>query len=278
MQLNNIEFASIIGAVSITGGSGSNFVVADDNVQLIVLGADDDTLAGGGNDTIGSLGGDDILYGNRGDDFISGGADNDTLYGGQDNDSMFGNQDADVLYGNRAADTMYGGQGDDALFGGQEGDALYGNLGADTLAGGRGVDTLVGGTGADAFKFGTDGGIDQASDFSIAEGDRVQVVIDGSGIASIAELAQNLSTDVSGNLVLNLGDGSGLILVGVSAAQAASVEVDLISGGGIIASGTLGGTATSASSSVTAAATRAGNDGTALEEQTGYLAPGEWLF
>ena len=56
IQLDNVAFASIIGAVRVTGGSGENFVVGDNHNQFIVLGADDDILSGGGgDDTIGSL-------------------------------------------------------------------------------------------------------------------------------------------------------------------------------------------------------------------------------
>ena len=278
VQLNNIEYASIVGAVSVTGGDGSNVVVGDDFIQFIVLGEDDDTLAGGGgDDTIGSLGGNDVLYGNKGNDLVTGGADNDPLYGGQDNDLVYGNTGTDLLYGNRQSDTLFGGQGDDALYGGQSEDLLYGNLGADVLDGGLGNDTLSGGTGddsltggggVDVFAIAAGEGVDQVLDFSIADGDRLQVNIDGTNITSVTELIQNLSTDSSGNLLVGLGDGAGLTLVGIGSSLAPNVGVDLVSGGVTIASGVLG----------TATPEVISSGGEAITQASDRLGLGDWLF
>ncbi|WP_299437463.1 Calx-beta domain-containing protein [uncultured Rhodospira sp.] len=74
IDLDWIEFAVILGPVSVGGGDGNNIVVADGSAQTIVLGPGDDTLnAGDGDDVIGSLGGNDILIGGNGNDTISGG-------------------------------------------------------------------------------------------------------------------------------------------------------------------------------------------------------------
>jgi hypothetical protein len=91
LQLDNVEFAAIIGSANIRGGAGSNHVVGDGASQTIFLGPEDDLLrGGGGNDTIGSKGGDDRLYGDAGDDRVIGGAGNDTLEGGAGNDTLQG--------------------------------------------------------------------------------------------------------------------------------------------------------------------------------------------
>ncbi|HYH18863.1 MAG TPA: Ig-like domain-containing protein [Azospirillum sp.] len=174
IQLQNVEFAAIIGDVQVTGGEGSQIVVGDSGNQIIVLGADDDTLrGGGGNDFVGSEGGDDVLWGDEGYDTVTGGIGNDvlygnqqddllygnqgmdTLFGGQDLDTLYGGQDGDVLYGNRADDVLYGQLGDDTLFGGQSNDVLFGGQGNDVLAGNLGADTLYGGLGADVFRIGS---------------------------------------------------------------------------------------------------------------------------
>ena len=171
LQLQNVEFAAIVGDVQVGGGEGSQMVVGDSGSQIIVLGADDDTLrGGGGNDFVGSEGGDDqlwgdegadtvtggigndVLYGNQQDDFVYGNQGADTIFGGQDRDTVFGGQDGDILYGNRADDVLYGQLGDDTLFGGQSDDVLWGGQGNDLLAGNRGADTLYGGRGADVFR------------------------------------------------------------------------------------------------------------------------------
>ncbi|MEQ8862048.1 MAG: Ig-like domain-containing protein, partial [Thalassobaculum sp.] len=150
LQLDNIEFASIIGNATVSGGSGNNYATGDDASQFISLGVGDDTLFGGeGDDTVASGGGLDELYGEAGNDMVIGGAESDTVYGGADQDVVYGNQAADVVYGNQGVDTLYGGQDNDTLFGGQHQDLLYGNFGDDVLYGNLGGDTMYGGLGND---------------------------------------------------------------------------------------------------------------------------------
>lgn len=87
LQLDHIDFASVIGATTVTGGAGDNVVIGDDADQTIVLGEGDDELyGGGGDDIIGSKGGDDRLFGGDGDDELFGGAGADLLHGGRDTD------------------------------------------------------------------------------------------------------------------------------------------------------------------------------------------------
>ena len=91
IQLDNIAFASIIGAIRVVGGSGQNFAVGDDQNQFIVLGSDDDILfGGGGEDTVGSLGGNDQTSGDAGNDTVYGGTGTDVLNGGTGNDRLNG--------------------------------------------------------------------------------------------------------------------------------------------------------------------------------------------
>ena len=89
IQLNNIDFASLVGSTTILGGAGDNVVIGDDASQYIVLGAGDDELhGGGGDDTIGSEGGDDRLFGDSGNDELFGGTGADQLHGGSDTDTV----------------------------------------------------------------------------------------------------------------------------------------------------------------------------------------------
>ena len=97
IQLNNVDFAAIVGAVQVTGGAGRNVVSGDGAAQYIVLGPEDDIIhGGGGNDTVGSKGGDDQLYGDAGDDIVFGGAGNDILSGGSGSDRLNGGTGFDV--------------------------------------------------------------------------------------------------------------------------------------------------------------------------------------
>jgi len=87
LELQNVEFAAVIGAATVTGGAGSQHVWGDGASQNIFLGADDDVLHGGaGNDIVGSAGGNDEIYGDEGNDLVFGGEGNDRLDGGTGRD------------------------------------------------------------------------------------------------------------------------------------------------------------------------------------------------
>jgi hypothetical protein len=91
LQLDNVEFAAVVGDVRLVGGAGRNYVVGDGGSQTIYLGAEDDSIFGGaGNDIIGSAGGDDLLDGGDGDDLVAGGIGNDSLVGGGGDDVLNG--------------------------------------------------------------------------------------------------------------------------------------------------------------------------------------------
>ena len=210
IQLDGVDFATVIGNAQVIGGAGKNMLVSDSGDGNIQGGADTDTLFGGagndmafgnaGNDILfGNAGadqmyggrGDDILFGGRdndllsgddgsdvvvgdlGDDTVIGGGDSDALSGGAGNDLLFGNAGQDLLFGNAGTDTLFGGGGNDTLFGGDGDDALFGDLGNDLLVSGAGNDTLTGGAGADVFIFSTGDGADRITDFNAADGDRI---------------------------------------------------------------------------------------------------------
>ena len=99
LDLDNVEFAIIIGPATATGGLGRNYVIGDGSAQTIILGPDDDILHGGaGNDTVGSKGGDDQLFGDEGNDTVVGGLGDDHLEGGAGDDLLMGGQsDAGLL-------------------------------------------------------------------------------------------------------------------------------------------------------------------------------------
>jgi hypothetical protein len=102
IQLQNVEFAAVIGAVRLTGGDGSQSVWGDGASQYMVLGADDDVLHGGaGDDTVGSAGGNDQIFGDEGNDLVFGGIGNDTIDGGTGRDTV------QLVGGSRADYTMH---------------------------------------------------------------------------------------------------------------------------------------------------------------------------
>jgi hypothetical protein len=91
IQLDNIDFAAVIGNVRLFGGEGRNMVVGDGASQVIYLGPDDDVLNGGaGDDFVGSAGGNDTLDGGDGNDLVAGGIGNDKVLGSAGNDVLQG--------------------------------------------------------------------------------------------------------------------------------------------------------------------------------------------
>lgn len=109
----------------------------------------------------------DTINGNDGDDFIDGGNRNDIIFAGDGNDWIYGSDGADELHGDEGADHLWGGAHDDVLYGGN---------GNDVLNGGGQFNQLYGGAGADVFVFDNfDGKHDTIHDFSLAEGDRIDL-------------------------------------------------------------------------------------------------------
>lgn len=91
INLDNVQFAAVIGDVRLSGGSGTQIVSGDGGNQIIVLGEDDDILRGGaGDDLVGSREGADRLYGDAGNDWLVGGSGDDILEGGAGNDVLQG--------------------------------------------------------------------------------------------------------------------------------------------------------------------------------------------
>ena len=148
-----MDFAALIGASTIWGGEGSNYVVGDGASQTIFLGADDDQLyGGGGDDVVRSAGGNDKLHGDDGDDTVGGGIGNDSLYGGDGTDKLDGGEGDDVLTGGDGDDLLEGGKGKDTASYADAGSAVTVTLAKIRVDGhvqaaqdteGAGTDTLI---------------------------------------------------------------------------------------------------------------------------------------
>jgi Ca2+-binding RTX toxin-like protein len=141
---------------------------------------------------------------------VTGGADGELMYGLGGDDRMQGNASANILAGNTGLDMLTGGDGNDTLFGGRDADVLYGDAGDDMLSGDRGDDMRTGGAGADRFAGHLGGGADTVTDFSFAEGDRVQLPA-GTGFTL---------GDHDGAAAVMLGDGGMITLSGVAPTSA----------------------------------------------------------
>lgn len=170
-----------------------------DNIQ----GTDTSEILGGGNAA-------DTLAGAGGNDTLSGGFQADLLGGGIGDDSLVGEAGDDTHLGQTGADTIEGGNGADRLDGGGGNDILRGGAGNDALAGGLGNDTMTGGVGLDRFSFLEAGtfGRDRITDFIIGT-DEIELA--PGATASVRQTA--------GGAELVIGQGSAILLEGLSAAQ-----------------------------------------------------------
>jgi serralysin len=191
---------------SLSGGAGADSIRGAEGDDTINGGAGQNYLRGDdGNDSlIGGAAFDDI-NGNMGADTIHAGAGDDWAVGGKDNDLIYGDDGADIVYGNLGNDTLDGNLGNDIVRGGQGDDLVFGGPGDDWLSGDRGNDTLYGEQGADIFHSFSGAGIDRVMDFSVAEGDRVQ--LDPGTTYAV--------TQVGADTVVDMGGGDQLILVGI---------------------------------------------------------------
>jgi Ca2+-binding RTX toxin-like protein len=190
-----------------TGDDGVHTVYGTAGADTLDGTAGDDYLRGDlGNDRIAGGGGFDDINGNAGADTASGGAGDDWVVGGKDNDSLSGDDGNDIVYGNLGADTCVGGAGNDLIRGGQDNDSLSGGTGNDWLSGDKGADTISGGAGADIFHGALGSGVDRIVDFSVAEGDRVQ--LDAGTAYTVGQ--------VGADTVITLGGSDQIVLVGVS--------------------------------------------------------------
>jgi serralysin len=202
---------------SITGNTANNLILGNAGNDTVMAGSGADTVEGGagasylrgedGDDSLQGGAGFDDINGNKGADTIDAGAGgSDWVVGGQGDDSITAHSGINQVLGNLGNDTLHAGSGGDVVRGGQGDDSIVGGAGGDFISGDRGNDTESGGAGADLFHGSQDAGIDRVLDFSIAQGDRVEL-----------DPGTTFSVSQSGSdVVIDMGSGNQMILVGVS--------------------------------------------------------------
>ena len=221
---------------TIYGEAGDDYISSGDGVDYVEGGSGTDTIFGrSGWDSLFGGDDDDVLYGSSGDDLLSGGNGDDWLSAGSAWDQLFGNSGNDTLYGNFGSDrisgdagqdSLYGGTGDDTLYGGSGNDQLFGNQGVDVLEGGSGDDILRGGTLRDTFIFDRGHDSDQITDFELAQDIlRLSTSLTGGETDGDAILAA-FGAVVSGEVVLDFGEGDTLILTNLASLSGLAESID----------------------------------------------------
>ncbi|MCC7036772.1 MAG: type I secretion C-terminal target domain-containing protein [Alphaproteobacteria bacterium] len=184
-------------------GEGTDTVYSSASFDLSVQGLNVENLILTGTGNIDATGdaGKNTLTGNSGDNRLDGGIGADKMAGGAGNDTFVVDNTGDIvsdtsgtldtvessvnftlgaglenleLYG--AALRGTGNSAANAITGNANANTLSGLGGDDILDGGIGADTLTGGAGADIFTFtATDGAYDTVTDFSRAQGDKIDI-------------------------------------------------------------------------------------------------------
>ncbi|TGD63293.1 hypothetical protein EYC08_13430 [Tabrizicola sp. WMC-M-20] len=247
------------GADSLNGGAGNDLIYTgfgDDTVFglagddfIFAAGGNNELWGGLGNDVIRARDGDDLIGGGAGHDLLDGGNGQNTIWGGSGNDTIFGGDHSDTIGGGPGNDLIFGYDGDDDLFGASNHDTIHGGAGNDTIWGGPGNDVISGGPGDDliAAGAGTDHvwgneGADTflfyryyndtfVHDFSLAEGDQIQLTqwMFRGTFPSGDHIAQQYGRVTADGIALDFGVSDTIIhLLGVYDLQALADHITVI--------------------------------------------------
>ncbi|ESQ73977.1 hypothetical protein [Asticcacaulis sp. AC402] len=173
------------------------------------------------------------MIGNAGNNALNGGAAKDTLAGGLGDDSYWVDNTGDkvVEASGEGFDTIYAsvtctltaryaevleltGSANLDATGNSVGNTLKGNSGGNTLNRLGGNDILTGGTGLDVFLFQTGSRLDTVTDFTVADGDLINVNAFTGGVANAGLVSQ-----VGANVLITLGGGNTVTVLGANQAD-----------------------------------------------------------
>ena len=104
------------------GANDVDFIIANNNANLIFTGLDNDFVDG--------IGGGDIIHAGSGNDVILGGTGGDRIFGDSGNDLLRGDAGADIILGSAGNDIITGGAGSDTLGGGSGADVFVFEIGS----------------------------------------------------------------------------------------------------------------------------------------------------
>ncbi len=198
---SSANFIGGTGAAAIVGGSGETYVQGG--------AAPVDVFGGSGNLILTTPASGSTVVVNQGNNNIAAGAGLDAWLGGSSNNTVAGSAGAFVFGGTNFGNNVFNA--------GAGSETLWGGLGADTFQGGTGHALLESGGGQDVFNFlnGSDGQ-DTIGGFVVG-----QDTIDLSGYGSTAPQI----TYGYGDSILNLQDGSQIVVYGVSNLTASSISM-----------------------------------------------------
>ncbi len=139
-----------------------------------------------------------------------------------------GSASGDSLSGNAGNNQLSGLGGNDALQGNGGNDTLSGGAGADRLNGGAGNDILTGDGDADTFIYAKAGRNDHVTDFTLAQGDRINLDhLLWTGTKTAAEVVTQFAHLGTGEVLFDFGGGNQLHLDGLTSLTGLSAALTL---------------------------------------------------
>lgn len=144
------------------------------------------------------------------------------LVTGTGNDTVTGNAAGNEVHAGAGDDVVHGDAGNDHVFGEAGNDTLFGDSGNDVLDGKSGADSLTGGAGSDTFVYATGYGADTVTDFSHADGDRIDLS-SMPGLRGFADAVAHAHQAVA-DTILDFGNGDLLTLKNVDIASLAAAD------------------------------------------------------
>lgn len=220
---------TLIGAGGVGSGTGSDTVTPQTSNVTIHGGSGDLTFVGGTGDAsveggsgsvtlFGGAGGGVFKGGAAGDNLLKAGEGPTTLYGGGSNSVLYaGGNVSDVLYAGEGNQTLVGSlsTGNNIFFGGPGNDVIDGGVGNDLFFAGSGAESLLGGGGQNTYEFLASMTSASASvsigDFQVGQ-DRLII----SGYGTSTDDVYNNKTVSAGSTILTLGDGTKVVLTGIT--------------------------------------------------------------
>ena len=215
--------------VTVVGGGGTdtvaplatNVTINGGSSQLTFVGGSGDASVEGGSGSVtlfGGAGGGLAVGGTDGNNYLQAGSQPTTLFGGGSNSILYaGGNVSDVLHAGEGNQTLVGSQstGDNIFYAGAGKDQITAGAGNDTIFAGSGSATILGGSGQNTYEFLASMTSASASvsigDFHVGA-DRLVI----SGYGSSTDSVFNNKTVSSGSTMLTLGDGTKVVLTGVT--------------------------------------------------------------
>lgn len=151
------------------------------------------------------------------------------LAGSAAKDLLWGNKGHNAISGGNGGDMLAGNAGNDRLLGGGGADRLLGGTGKDVLNGGGGADLLKGQGGADKFVFAKGYGRDTVGDFSLRQGDKLQ--LDDAlwtGRKTAAQVVSQFAEVVGTKVIFDFEGTNDLTLNNVSTLNGLAAAIEII--------------------------------------------------